>query len=340
MTRWSLEEFRCEVGGFHLGPVDLELPDEGALVVLGPSGAGKTTLLRAIAGVAPSSHGRLRADGAARESWAPERRGIGYVPQGLALFPHKTVRENVAFAPLLQGARDGSVVEELIERFGLASLESRRPATLSTGEQQRVAIARALAASPGLLLWDEPLTALDRPAQDGLLEVFRSVRERDRRPLIFVTHDASIAFSIADLALVLDTGRVEFLGPIEALVAVPTSPFVARFVGYENVVSREALDSTRTSAWGASLARRAGPRGVCFRSPVAVPERDATGAWTARVERAEPAVGGWTYSAVVEGQPVRLRSPVSVRARAGDRLSFDLNDPELVPIAGPAAEAG
>ena len=339
MTRWSLEDLRCEVGGFRLGPVDLALPDDGALAVLGPSGAGKTTLLRAIAGVASTSSGHLRADGAPREDWAPERRGIGYVPQGLALFPHKTVRENVAFAPRLRRSEDAGIIPELIERFGLADLQSRRPASLSMGEQQRVAIARALAAAPDLLLWDEPLTALDRPAQDGLLEVFRSVRERERRPLIFVTHDASIAFSIADLALVLDAGRVESLGPIEALVARPTSPFVARFVGYENVVEREALAAAR-SPWTTTLLRRSGPRGVCFRAPVAVGERRAAGSWTARVLRAEPAVAGWKYSAVVDGSPVRLRSPLSMRARAGDRISFDLDESELIEIVGPVEEGG
>lgn len=331
MTRWRLDGVATEVGHFRVGPVDLEIGGVGAVAVLGPSGAGKTTLLRALAGVGPVTSGRLEADGVDLGASPPEQRRVGYVPQGLALFPHRTVRANVSYPLRLRTPpRPDAEADPLLERFGLEALADRRPPSLSTGEQERVAIARALAAEPRLLLWDEPLTALDRPARDALLDVFREVRERSRLPLVFVTHDPTIAFSIADDALVLDRGQVEYAGPVERLLDRPTSPFAARFAGYENVLGPSALTGTGEGL-GTLLARHAGPGGLCFRAPTARPPADR-GAFGATVERVEPSLGGFLYTATVGPGRVRLRSDRGQRWRAGDPVTFDLAETDLVTI--------
>ena len=335
MRSWRIERLEVAQGPFHLGPVSLEVEAGAAVAVLGPSGAGKTTLLRTIAGLLAPERGRVCADGADVTKTPPERRRVGYVPQGLALFPHRSVLENVTFAPSLTGAAE-EYARALLVRFGLEGLARRAPAQLSSGEQQRVAIARALAARPELLLWDEPLTALDRAAREDLLEVLQEVRDRDRLPMLFVTHDPSLAFSIADRALVLESGSVEFIGPIERLLTRPTSPFVARFAGYENVLEPADVGE-RASAWGEMLVRRCGARGLCFRAPNALGPQDGKSAYRATIRRAEPRLGGWSYYAEVEGRGIRLRSEAATRARTGDTVGFDLREAEVIPL--PAVEA-
>lgn len=333
MTGWRLEGIEGRAGGFSVGPVDLEVPPGSAVALLGASGAGKTTLLRAVAGLGGSVRGRLLADGVDRSGVPPEARRVGFVPQGLALFPHLTVSGNVAYAASLRNRRRTTSPPVLpLARYGLEGLRNRWPHMLSTGEQQRVAVARALAAGPELLLWDEPLTALDRPARDGLIELLREVRDDERLPLLFVTHDPTLALSVADAALVLDHGSVEFVGPTERMVRSPTSPFVARFVGYENVFLQGQLDRRRPFA--SELADRGGPGGVCFRAPLV--SDIAEGRFKARLRRAEPSAGGWEYLAESEGLSLRLRSEGAAPLRTGVEVGFDLAPETLVPIRGRA----
>lgn len=196
-----------------LNDVSLEMAQGEALVVLGPSGCGKTTLLRCIAGLERPIAGSIRMEGAPLSDGdvfiAPEMRPIGFVFQGLALFPHLTVKGNVAFGlrEVSRSERDERVKEEL-ELVGIADLAGRYPHELSGGQQQRAAIARSLVRRPRLMLMDEPFSDLD-PANRARLrtEVMRILREH-HASVIMVTHDREDAFHVADRIAEMDRGRI------------------------------------------------------------------------------------------------------------------------------------
>jgi ABC-type sulfate/molybdate transport systems ATPase subunit len=200
------------------------------LALAGPSGAGKTTVLRGVAGLHRPDEGRIALGGdvwfdAARGiDRPPERRSAGLVFQDYALFPHLSVRENVAF-----GGRERA--GELIERFGIGHLADERPGRLSGGERQRVALARALARDPGVLLLDEPLSALDAQTRTGVRDELHDVLAELALPAILVTHDFADAAALADRVGVLVDGRIRQVGPAAALAVRPADPFVARFAG-------------------------------------------------------------------------------------------------------------
>jgi ABC-type sulfate/molybdate transport systems ATPase subunit len=197
--------------------------DVGAetVAVVGPSGAGKSTLLRAIAGLVPS-RGRVEVDGRDWSALAPERRSVGFVFQDYALFPHLSVRQNVAF---------GGPPEDLLERLGIAQLADARPRELSGGERQRVAVARAIARKPEVLLLDEPLAALDAHTRDTIRVELRATLRELGLPTIVVTHDFVDAAALADRVGVLVDGALVQIGRADELISAPVSAFVARFAG-------------------------------------------------------------------------------------------------------------
>ena len=210
--------------------LSLALDIERTVALVGPSGAGKSSVLRVIAGLARPEAGRVDLDG---EVWVdverrtfrpPEQRRVGLVFQEYALFPHLSVRQNVAFGG--KGRAD-----ELLERFGLSHLAAARPGNLSGGERQRVALARALARDPGVLLLDEPLAALDAHTKASVrVELEELLRGLDL-PTLIVTHDYEDAVALADRVGVLVEGKLRQLGSPAELVARPDDPFVASFTG-------------------------------------------------------------------------------------------------------------
>ena len=214
---------------------DLELTlavGDETLALVGPSGAGKSTLLRAVAGLERPDRGRIALDG---EVWLdtdrgvdvpPERRSVGLVFQEYALFPHLSVRRNVAF-----GGASTAEVDEFLERFGIAALAAVRPDSISGGERQRVALARALARRPRVLLLDEPLSALDAHTRSAVRGELRGLLAGLGLPVVLVTHDFEDAATLADRVGVLVEGRLLQLGTPAELVAAPVDPFVARFTG-------------------------------------------------------------------------------------------------------------
>jgi iron(III) transport system ATP-binding protein len=225
--------------------VSLSVSPGTLTAILGASGAGKTTLLRVIAGFEPADEGTVTLGGMTVDSGRgrvpPERRHIGYVPQDGALFPHLTVRGNVAFplprGPLLaRRGRADDVVGEMLDLVGLADLGGRYPHELSGGQQQRVAIARALASRPRLVLLDEPFAALDASLRSAVrAEVLGALRATGTTGVL-VTHDQDEALSVADYVAVLRDGTVTQAGAPAAVYSDPADPWTAAFLGTANLL--------------------------------------------------------------------------------------------------------
>jgi molybdopterin-binding protein len=203
-------------------------------VVIGPAGSGKTTLLETVAGIIPQRTGALRLMGRDMAGVPPERRGIGFVYQRGYLFPHLSVEENVGY-----GSADPAFVRELSERLGVNALLDRDVRGLSGGEQQLVAIARALAARPRILLLDEPFSALDPRRRSLVRRTVRALHEELGMTVLQVTHDFTEAGLLGDIAILLDGGRVLQSGPPEQVFRRPASPYIAEFLGAENVFAGE-----------------------------------------------------------------------------------------------------
>jgi molybdate transport system ATP-binding protein len=230
-------EARTRLGALELN-VALEVAAGECLALAGPSGAGKTSILRVAAGLLAPQHGSVVAGG---ETWLdtergidvpPEERRCGYLFQEYALFPHLSAWQNVAYP--LRGLSRGERrvrAHELLGRFGLEELADARPRTLSGGERQRVALARVLARDPGVLLLDEPLSALDARTRAGAARELGSVLGDVQVPALLVTHDFAEAAQLGDRVGVIDSGRVVQEGTPTELAAAPRSAFVADFTG-------------------------------------------------------------------------------------------------------------
>jgi molybdopterin-binding protein len=231
----ELRGLSARLGEFELRDVTFDVPDRGYGVVIGPAGSGKTTLLEAIAWVVPARGGDVRINGRSVTTSPPDERGAGLVYQHGYLFPHLSVLDNLRY-----GARDESTVDELVARLEIAPLRERDVRSLSGGERQLVSLARALARRPPALLLDEPFSALD-PRRRG--KTRREVRALHREwgfTALQVTHDFTEAGLLGDVAVLLDAGRVLQYGPPEQVFRKPASPYIAEFLGAENVFAGTA----------------------------------------------------------------------------------------------------
>ena len=222
-----------------LDNISLDIFESEFVCFLGPSGCGKTTLLRAIAGLDIQTMGSIEQDGTDISALPPAERDFGIVFQSYALFPNLTVNKNVAYGlenRKLPRTQIKSRVEDLLELVGLPEQGSKYPAQLSGGQQQRIALARALATSPGLLLLDEPLSALDARVRDRLRGEIKSLQRRLGVTTIMVTHDQEEALTMADRIVVMDHGLIEQVGSPEEIYGQPKTAFVADFIGTMNFI--------------------------------------------------------------------------------------------------------
>lgn len=232
------------------------------LALLGPSGSGKTTLLEIIAGLVEPDSGDCFWDGNSLLGIPPHQRSFGLMFQEYVLFPHKNVRDNVAFGLKMAGEKpeiSTARVKETLKLVGLEGFEDRDISTLSGGEQQRVALARSLAPEPKLVMLDEPLGALDRTIRERLVGDLRRILKGAQQTALYVTHDQEEAFSISDRVVILGDGHAAQIGTPQEIYYHPASPYVAKFLGMDNFLEGEAhnnpqgsLIKTRLGEWQTS----------------------------------------------------------------------------------------
>ncbi len=306
-----------------LADVSFSLDEGKSLAVLGPSGCGKSTLLRLIAGLETPDGGEVVMNGESLNAVPPHRRGFGLMHQDLALFPHLNVRDNIAFGLGSQkwdAQETDRRVHELLELMRIEPLADRSVDAISGGEQQRVALARSLAPRPRLLMLDEPLGALDRRLREELAQEIRRIRDHEGVTLIYVTHDHDEAFAVADDILVLEQGLAVQHGPPEEVWLNPATPFVARFLGHENLYRCEIsthADGTKEARCALGTWQPADPPDVHL-CTVLIPPEAVTLASPDYDDGVEATIvdvtlqgGSYDVTLNIRGETLRARVPIS-----------------------------
>jgi putative spermidine/putrescine transport system ATP-binding protein len=229
--------------------LSVTIPRGEFVALLGPSGCGKSTVLNCIAGLLPLSDGGIWLDERRIDVLPPEKRGFGMVFQNYALFPHMSVRANVAFGLRMRGTPAAEAARRVARAFALVQLEGHEdklPGQLSGGQQQRVAIARAIVIEPPLLLMDEPLSNLDAKLRLEMRGEIRRIHRELGRSTIYVTHDQDEAISLADRIVVMNHGQVQQIASPQEVYAQPANIDVARFMGYRNVLELKVEETRGT----------------------------------------------------------------------------------------------
>ncbi len=274
MTGVTLRDVSVAFDGIDaLADVSLSVEDGEFFTLVGPSGCGKTTLLRTVAGFESPDAGAVEIGGTDVAGVPAEDRDVSVVFQDYALFPHMTVRENVAYGLRYRDPPDGLSVEkrvaDLLELVDMAGTDDRDPAELSGGQQQRIALARALAPGPEVLLLDEPLSALDARLRERLRVVIRDIQQELSITTVYVTHDQAEALAISDRVAVIDDGRVEQVATPETLYREPATRFVAEFVGDNNLLEGDLVSTDPPRVEVRASPERASDGGVSTSIPAA-----------------------------------------------------------------------
>ncbi|MFD2206974.1 ABC transporter ATP-binding protein [Kiloniella antarctica] len=251
MSSVSLRNIAKRFAGFTaVHPMFLDIPEGSFVTLLGPSGCGKTTTLRMIAGLLDPSEGEISIGDQLVNNIPMHKRNLGIVFQNYALFPHKTIYENVAFGLKYRKVPDAEVkrrVKDVLDLVQLPDLGERYPNQLSGGQQQRIALARAIVIKPDVLLLDEPLSALDANLRENMRIELKRIQEKIGITTVFVTHDQSEALAMSDKLVVMSGGRIEQVGAPKDVYDNPGSIFVADFLGTSNILDVRCDKTDKTN---------------------------------------------------------------------------------------------
>ncbi|WP_088890064.1 ABC transporter ATP-binding protein [Leptolyngbya ohadii] len=324
--------------------IDLHVADGELIALLGPSGCGKTTTLRMLAGFMSPDEGRIlagdRVVSSPTRTIPPEKRNMSMIFQSYAIWPHKTVFENVAFGLELRNVNRNQIrsqVSRALEIVHLSHLAHRYPSELSGGQQQRVALARAIVIEPEILLLDEPLSNLDASLRDEMRSEVRNLHDQLKLTTVYVTHDQDEALVLADRIVVMYEGTIQQVGTPEEIYESPATEFVARFIGRCNVLPGTLLSSGQVDVGGILIAAEDRAAGVVPGNEVALSVRphsiimdplhcinDPSGAncFTAIVEKQEYYGEFRDYQVRLEQSPITLSvvTPPHIRHQVGDRM--------------------
>jgi multiple sugar transport system ATP-binding protein len=311
MGKIQLTSVRKSFGEVDVIPgIDLTIENGEFVVFVGPSGCGKSTLLRQIAGLEDTTSGVIDIDGKDATNLPPAKRGLAMVFQSYALYPHMTVRKNIAF-PLKMAGLDQAEQDKRVERaakvLNLSNYLDRRPGQLSGGQRQRVAIGRAIVREPSAFLFDEPLSNLDAALRVGMRQEISELHQSLKTTMIYVTHDQVEAMTMADKIVVLNAGRIEQVGAPLELYNFPRNLFVAGFIGSPKMNLIEGAEAAKHNA------RTIGIR------PEHITVGD--GPWEGVVGLSEHLGSDSFLKVAVDGiGTLTVRAPGEVHARHGDRV--------------------
>ena len=329
-------------GTHALEPATLDIARGETLVLLGPSGCGKTTMLRIIAGLElPDAGGRVLFDSKDMTPVPIERRNVGMVFQSYALFPNMSVADNIGYGLKIRGVPDkerASRVAELVALTNISGLENRRIDQLSGGQRQRVALARAVAIRPGILLLDEPLTALDAALRDRLRGELNRLLRALGITTIYVTHDQAEAMELGDRVVVMRKGSIAQIGTPREIYFTPKSRFVAEFIGAANIVEAAIENGHLVLPGGSQPVVGAAdmPAAVAMIRPETIGVMEAAGAPLSGIIDSVSFIGD-RQRLVVSGASDKLLTvdaPNTVQASAGDRVGLSIS-PDAVRLLPP-----
>jgi putative spermidine/putrescine transport system ATP-binding protein len=318
-----------------LHPTDLAIEHGEFVAILGPSGCGKTTILRIVSGILEPTQGEVWLAGSDISSLPPERRGIGFVFQTYALFPHMTVRQNLAFGLKMQRLpkeEQAARISFAAQITDLGAYLHRYPRQLSGGQQQRVALARAVALHPKILLLDEPLSNLDAKLRETLRDELLDLHRKLRITTVYVTHDQAEAMAMADRIVVMRSGRVVEVGKPEELYRRPRRLFTAKFLGQTNIIPIEGEGGEAALPWGQRCEVGGAFSGKGFASVrpediELIPDEDGPGV----VERATFMGAATNHIVLFRGERYRSVSsgPRAALREAGSRVILRFGKSEL-----------
>jgi len=323
-------------------PLDLNVARQDFLAILGPSGCGKTTLLRMIGGFVRPTSGTIAVDGADVTELPPERRPTNMVFQGYGLFPHMTVRQNIAYGLKLRKLAKSEIDARVARALALVRLEKladRSSQELSGGQQQRVAVARALVMEPPVLLLDEPFAALDLKLRQAMQEEMKRIHREVGGTFVFVTHDQGEALALANRIAVMNEGDVEQIGTPEEIYHAPKSRFVASFIGEANILEGVRSGGAIAGPYGLT-ATHAGPDG-----PVALVVRPEAIRMLGQGEAADHKLEGRIEEvsflgshlrfvvALASGEKLRVHRPSHASAKVGDTIAIGWSRADLKIVA-------
>jgi multiple sugar transport system ATP-binding protein len=316
MGKISLKQVTKDFGSVKvIKPTDLEIEDGEFVVFVGPSGCGKSTLLRLIAGLEDVSSGQILIDGNDATNIPPAKRGLAMVFQSYALYPHMSVRKNIAFPMKMAGmpkSEQDKRIAEAARVLNLTDYLERRPGQLSGGQRQRVAIGRAIVREPKAFLFDEPLSNLDAALRVGMRLEISELHKRLKTTMIYVTHDQVEAMTMADKIVVLQAGVIEQVGSPLELYRKPRNKFVAGFIG-----------SPRMNFVEGKEAEQHGAHTIGIR-PEHIEIGTGTGSWTGTVGVSEHLGSDTFFHVNVDGfnEPLTVRADGEVDLKYGDKVSL------------------